>query len=184
MLTNTLIDRTNRFYIEMSRKVLSDKEYDILQSILIDKMSIKEVGDHYNVTGENIRKIYERTYDKVRSVTDLLAEIDHYKKKLQQLKDEFHMETGQRKKRKIKTTVDLNKILYDSHFPLSIRMYNMFEKLDIHTVGELSAIPLKDFHRFRGFKEKCKIELIKFIEFENIEDLFPGFLDWKRAPIK
>lgn len=184
MLTNTLIDRTNRFYIEMSRKVLSDKEYDILQKILIEKMTIKEVGELYNVTGEGIRRIYERTYDKVRSVTDLLAEIDHYKKKLQLLKDEFQIETGQLKKRKINNTVDLNKILYDSHFPLSLRMYNMFEKLDIRTVGELTAIPLKDFQCFRGFKGKCKIELIKFIEFENIEHLFPGFSDWKRAPVK
>lgn len=47
MLTNTMIDRTNRFYIEMSRKVLSEKEYDILQKLLIDKMTLKELGDNY-----------------------------------------------------------------------------------------------------------------------------------------
>lgn len=184
MLTNTLIDRTNRFYIEMSRKVLSEKEYDILHKVLLEKMTIKEVAAKYGVTGESIRRIYERTYDKVRSVTDLLAEIDLYKRKLQQLKDDFQYETGQIKKKKNKTTVDLNKNVFDSHFPLSRRMYNMFEKLDIGTIGELSEIALKDFQCFSGFKEKCKTELIKFIEFENIEHLFHGFSDWKRAPIK
>ncbi|MNE75314.1 hypothetical protein D3C80_1714590 [compost metagenome] len=63
-------------------------------------------------------------------------------------------------------------------------MYSMFEVLDIHTIGQLCEIPLVDFHRFRGFKEQCKKELIAFIEFENIEHLFEGFSVWKTQPIQ
>jgi DNA-directed RNA polymerase sigma subunit (sigma70/sigma32) len=84
-----VIARTNRFYIEMSRKVLSEKEYDVLQKLLIEKMTLQEVASIYGVTGENVRQIFERTYKKVKSVTELLAEIDDYKQKLQQLKYDF-----------------------------------------------------------------------------------------------
>jgi DNA-binding CsgD family transcriptional regulator len=179
-----VIDRTNRFYIEMSRKVLSEREYDVLQKLLIEKMTLQEVAAIYGVTGENVRQIYERTYKKVKSVTELLAEIDDYKQKLVQLKEGFKCETQQIKKRKIKTETNLHKTLYSSHFPFSKRMNSMFEVLDIHTIGQLCEIPLADFHRFRGFKEQCKKELITFIEFENIEHLFEGFSVWKTLAIE
>ncbi len=184
MLTNTLIDRTNRFYIEMSRKVLSEKEYDILQKLLIDKMTLKELGDNYGVTGESVRRLYERTFEKVKCVTEMLDDIDHYKQKLEQLKEDFEYETGLIKKRRSKAETDLNKLLYDTHFPFSKRMFTIIEALGITTIGELANIPLKDFQCFRGFKGKCKNELIAFIEFEHIEHLFKGFSVWKTVPVK
>jgi hypothetical protein len=184
MSTSKVIDRTNRFYIEMSRKVLSEREYDIVQRLLIEKMTLQEVAGIYGVTGECIRQIYEKTYKKVKSVTQIFTDIDHYKEKLEQLKHEYKCEIQQIRKRKNKIETDLPKTLYESHFPFSKRMYSMFEVLDIHTIGQLCEIPLTDFHRFRGFKEQCKKELIAFIEFENIEHLFDGFSVWKTQPIE
>lgn len=180
MLSNTIIDRTNRFYIEMSRKVISEKEYDILQKLLIEKMTLQQVGEKYGVTGESVRKIYERAYNKVKSVTDILADIDHYKKKLEHLKADFYFESSQTGKTKSKVETDLNKLLYDSYFPFSKRMYTMFETIGVRTIGDLSSITLKDFSCFRGFKGKCKDEFIAFVEFENIEHLFKGFAQWKK----
>ena len=179
-----VIARTNRFYIEMSRKVLSEKEYDVLQKLLIEKMTLQEVASIYGVTGESVRQIYERTYKKVKSVTELLAEIDDYKQKLEQLKYDFKCETKQIKKSKNNTEIVLHIMLYESHFPFSKRMHNMFEVLDIQTIGQLAEIPLKSFGCFRGFKEQCKKELTAFIEFENIEHLFEGFSVWKKQPIQ
>ncbi|MBJ2126318.1 sigma factor-like helix-turn-helix DNA-binding protein [Flavobacterium sp. IB48] len=185
-----VIARTNRFYIEMSRKVLSEKEYDVLQKLLIEKMTLREAAVIYGVTSESVRQIYERTYKKVKSVTDLLGEIDNYKHKLKQLKSDCKFETRQIKKRKKKPEPEfapdscLQKTLYESHFPFSKRMYSMFEILDVHTIGQLCEIPLKDFHRYRGFGNQCKKELITFIEFENIEYLFEGFSVWKTEPIE
>lgn len=60
----------------------------------------------------------------------------------------------------------------------------MFEVLDVHTIGELAQIPLKNFVRYRGFREQCKKEIVAFIEFENIEHLFEGFSFWKTKPIE
>ena len=183
-----VIARTNRFYIEMSRKVLSEKEYDVLQKLLIEKMTLQEVASIYGVTSESVRQIYERTYKKVKSVTKLLAEIDDYKQKLEQLKYDFKCETQQIKKREnkteIKIEIDQHKMLITSHFPFSKRMYSMFNVLDIHTIGQLAEIPLKSFVCFRGFKGQCKKELIAFIQFENIEHLFEGFSVWKTQPIE
>ena len=82
MLTNPLIDRTNRFYIEISKKVLSEKEHDILQKLLIEKKTLTEVGDNYGINGESVRRMYERTFEKVKSVTEVLADIDFYQEKL------------------------------------------------------------------------------------------------------
>jgi len=180
------IERTNRFYIEMSRKVLSEKEYEILQSLLIEKMTLQQTAVLYGVTSENIRQIYQKTYDKVKSVTELLGEIDRYKVKLQQLKYDYKCATGQIKKRasKKKEEPEIYKTLYESHFPFSKRMYSFFEVMDIHTIGQLAQIPLEKFGNFRGFKEQCKKELIAFIEFENIEYLFKGFSVWKTLPIE
>ena len=181
-----VIARTNRFYIEMSRKMLSEKEYDVLQKLLIEKMTLQEVAAIYGVTGESIRQIYESTYKKVQSVTQLLAEIEYYKQKLEQLKYDFKCETQQIKKRKNKTEIEIDqhKLLIASHFPFSKRMYSMLDVLDIHTIGQLAEIPLKSFGCFRGFKGQCKKELIAFIEFENIEHLFEGFSVWKTQPIE
>jgi hypothetical protein len=179
-----VIERTNRFYIEMSRKVLSEKEYDVLQKLLIEKMTLQEAAAIYGVTGESVRQIYEKTYKKVKRLTQLLAEIDDYKHKLEELKYDFKCETQQIKKRKNKTEIDLQKMLYESHFPFSKRMNSMFEVLNIHNIGQLAEIPLKSFGCFRGFKEQCKKELIAFIEFENIEHLFEGFSVWKTQPIQ
>jgi hypothetical protein len=62
-------------------------------------MPLQEVSAIYGVTDENVRQIYERTYKKVKSVTQLLAEIDDYKHKLEQLKYDFKCETQQIKKK-------------------------------------------------------------------------------------
>ncbi|MCR5863537.1 hypothetical protein LRS05_16045 [Flavobacterium sp. J372] len=58
-------------------------------------------------------------------------------------------------------------------------MYSFFELLEVNTIGELSVITLKEFNCLRGFKSQLKKELIAFIEFENIENLFDGFQEWK-----
>lgn len=179
-----VIDRTNKFYIEMSQKVLSEKEYDVLQKLLMKKMTLKQAADSYGYTSQNIRLIYEKAYKKVKSVTELLSEIDTYKHKLQQLKQNFENEANQIKKEKKPTDIRLNKKLSESQFPFSKRMSNMFEIMDTHTIGELAEISIKNFHRYKGFGHLCKKELIKFIEFENIEDLFKGFSVWKKRPIE
>lgn len=40
---NDVIERTNNFFIEMSRKVLSEKEYDVLQKLLLKKMTLQQI---------------------------------------------------------------------------------------------------------------------------------------------
>jgi predicted DNA-binding protein YlxM (UPF0122 family) len=176
-----VIDRTNNFYIEMSRKVLSKKEYDVLQKLLIEKMSLREVAENYGVTSEYVNELYERSYNKVKAVTELLSEIDHYIAKLQELKRELNPTPAEIKKEK--TQKDRQKLLLNSTFPFSKRLQGVLETLEIRTIGDLADIPLKDFQHFRGFKIKCKEELIAFIEFENIAYLFKGFSRWKKAPI-
>lgn len=49
-----VIDRTNRFYIEMSKQVLSEKEYDLLQKLLVEKMPLTKAAEQYGVTSQYV----------------------------------------------------------------------------------------------------------------------------------
>ena len=177
---HNVIDRTNRFYIEMSRKILSEKEYDVLQKLLIEKMPLEQLAEQCGVTAEYLHELYERSYDKVKAVTELFSEIDHNIAKLQELKRELNPTPAEI--RKDKTEKDRQKLLLNSTFPFSKRLQGVLETLEIRTIGDLADIPLKDFQHFRGFKMKCKAEFIAFIEFENIAYLFKGFSRWKTEP--
>ena len=70
--------------------------------------------------------------------------------------------------------------LSESDFPFSKRMKNFFKYVQVFTVKDLTLIPLATFMCFRGFKARCRQELLEFIEFEGIEDLFEGFSQWKK----
>ncbi|BDU26298.1 hypothetical protein [Flavobacterium sp. GSB-24] len=179
---HNVIDRTNRFYIEMSKQVLSEKEYDLLQKLLIDKMPLSQAAEQYGVTSEYVQELYEKTCNKVKAATELICD-DYYKKKLQELKRELNPNPSPSQIRKEKAEKDRQEPLYRSSFTFSRRLRSVMEALEIKTIGDLADIPLKDFQHFRGFKIKCKEELIAFIEFENIAYLFKGFSRWKKAPI-
>lgn len=176
----TVIDRTNQFYIEMSKKMLSEKEYEILQKLLIEKMNLQQLGDLYGVTGEYIHQIYERTYQKVKSVSQGLGNTDEFNGKLEELKKDIKYLPKQISGDE--NEVDLQRLLTESHFAFGKRLLNIFDMLEIHTMGEFAQMPLREYRLYRGFGMHCKKELIAFIEFENIEHLFKGFSAWKRKP--
>lgn len=73
--------------------------------------------------------------------------------------------------------------LSESDFRFSKRMLNFFSSVEIYTVKQLTEIPLSKFTCFRGFKIKCKIEIILFIEAEGLQDFFKEFDNWKQSPI-
>lgn len=79
----------------------------------------------------------------------------------------------------VDTAAKLQMKLLESNFRFSKRMRNFFDALELATVYDLAQIPLEKLNFCRGFKEKCKQELICFIEAESLEDAFEGFQDWK-----
>ncbi|RDC55354.1 hypothetical protein DU508_17425 [Pedobacter chinensis] len=171
-----LIDRTNSFYIDMSKKVLTEKEYEIIYQMLVSKKPIIELANDYNLSSERIRQIYRDAYNKVKSITELFQEIDYYKQRRDKLKGECRNDFREiRMLDDAEKTEVLKKKLIDSAFPFSKRLWNMLVSLDIHIIGDLVSIPLQEYQNFRGFKRVCKSELIAFIEFENIEELFDGY---------
>lgn len=87
------------------------------------------------------------------------------------------------KQRNVKNPEILEKKLKDSAFNFSPKLLNMLKSLEVYTIADIVAIPLKDFEKYRGFKKMCKLELEAFIEFEGIEDLFDDFHKWKMSSI-
>lgn len=179
---NNIVDRTNRFYLEMSRRVLGEKEYDIIWQMLVEKRKIQDLSIEYNLSRERIRQIFAAAYQKVKSITEILTEIEHYKKQRDRLREDYYREYKQIQKNldQQKDPQLLKKKLVESAFPFSRRLWSMLGLLDVYTYGDLAAIPLQDFQKYRGFKRACKKELVDFIEFEHLEDLFDGFQQWKR----
>lgn len=70
--------------------------------------------------------------------------------------------------------------LSESKFIFSKRMLNFFEALELETIGDLAGIPLEKLTCFKGFKKKCKLELIHFVEYENLGAFFKNFTTWKK----
>lgn len=178
------IERTNRFYLEMSRKLLSENEYDLLEKLLIEKMSMEQAVQQYGLTSQDIRDLYQRIFNKAKEAAELFSQIDHYQRKLEKLKRESNPNPSPAAVKKEKEHHDRRKLIFSSPFPFSRRLRSVLETLEISTIGELADIPLKDFQHFRGFKAKCKEELVAFIESENITLLFKGFAVWKKQPIE
>lgn len=88
----SIIDRTNNFYIDMSRKVLTEKEYEIIYQMLVSKKPIIELANEYNLSRERIRQIYKDAYNKVKSITELFQEIDYYKQYRDKLREDYRNE--------------------------------------------------------------------------------------------
>ena len=175
------IDCSNSFYIEMSKKALPEKEYRLLHKLLLKKPPIKEAAAQYGVTSQYVETLYERTLSKAKAVAELLSEINGYIEKLQELKRELNPSPAQI--RKEKTKKDREKRVTESQYPLSRRLLSVLDAMDIETFGQMADFPLKDFLRIRGFRAKCKVELIALIEFEKMQYLFKGFPRWKKEPI-
>lgn len=92
--------------------------------------------------------------------------------------EEYFQEQGA-----VKNPEILKKKLVDSTFTFSIRLSNLLDLLEVYTIEDMVTIPLRDFEKFRGFKKMCKMELVSFIEFEGIEELFNDFDKWKQSSV-
>ncbi len=60
-----VIDMTNRFYLEISKNLLSDREYEILEKLLIKKSTLNKVCEEYGICAERIRQIYTEVFFKI-----------------------------------------------------------------------------------------------------------------------
>lgn len=180
-----VIDRTNRFYIEMSKNVLTEKEYDLLCKLLIEKIPAGELVQTYGVTEQYIAEIYNSAFTKVKNLMELLAEIEHYQDKLQKLKSScrYAERRNEKEQKKKLHNADRSRLLSASVFPLSRRMQSFFEAMELRTFGDLADIPLKDLFHFRGFKTQLQKEFTAFVESEHMEHLFKGFRTWKARPM-
>jgi len=181
ILDQKIIDMTNQFYLEMSKNILDEKEYDIISKLLIEKQSFQTVSAEYGVTKEAVRQTYKRIFFKIKSVSELVTKINDLKEKKNQLYQEYLSEYKKMTKENSgKENFNSERKLIDSHFPFSKRLWNMLVSLEIYTFNDLLENPLDMYPKFRGFKGNCIKDLIRFIEFENLENYFEGnFYEFK-----
>lgn len=109
----------------------------------------------------------------------LLKEIDLLKEKRKHLYKEYAADYKALLKTKDRQTCFKNKKIIDSQFPFSTRLRNMVNRMEWETYQDLIDIPIGDFPKYRGFRGRCMDEFIRFIEFENLEDEFECFYEFK-----
>ena len=105
------------------------------------------------------------------------------KENRQQLRKDYTTDYKALLKNKVRKTCLENKKIIDSSFPFSTRLWNMLNRMEWETYQDLIDIPISDFPKYRGFRGKCMEEFIRFIEFENLEDEFEGFYEFKERHI-
>lgn len=171
-----IIDLTNQFYLEMSKSLLSENEYEILKKILIEKRA-PEVLEEENSNDETLKKIYKNVLYKVKSVSRIIREIDSLREKLNSNKNRTS-EPGYSEIKIKKEGFEDGKLM-DSDFIFSGRLRYLFKNLGIVTFKDLIAVDISDYSKYRGFNENSLKELIEFIEFENIEYEFSDFYEFK-----
>lgn len=177
-----IIDMTNQFYLEISKNILSEREFEIMEKILIEKCPLEELSQKYEVGIDRIRQIYRNTLHKVKIISGLLQEITCLKAKRNQLRKEYVSEYKKLSEKNIQSPEVgmLNKKISNSFFPFSGRLWSILETMELETMEDLCSIPIRDYLKYRGFKTKCITEFIQFIEFENIEDQFDEFYEFKK----
>lgn len=177
-----IIDMTNQFYLEISKNILSEREFEIMEKILIKKCPLEELSQKYQVGIDRIRQIYRNTLHKVKTVSGLFQEIACLKAKRNQLRKECVSEYRKLSRKNIQSPEVgmLSKKIINSYFPFSGRLWSILEKMELETLEDLCSIPIRDYLKYRGFKTKCITEFIQFIEFENIEDRFDEFYEFKK----
>jgi len=167
------IDLTNRFYLEISKNVLTGKEYEILKRLLVDKYSVSMLLKNYNVENTRVKQIFQKVFDKVKSLSEHLKEMDIQKERRNNCPPEIP------ESEKIDDDFPSKKIS-ESSFPFSIRLYNVLTRMGCKTFGDLVEIPIHNYPKYNGFKIKCTTEFISFIEYENMEEKFDGFYEFKK----
>lgn len=177
-----IIDMTNQFYLEISKNILSEREFEMMEKILIEKCPLEELSQKYEVGIDRIRQIYRNTLHKVKIISGLFQEITRLKAKRNQLRKEYVSEYKKLSRKNFQSSdMDmLSKKIINSCFPFSGRLWSILQTMELETLEDLCSIPIRDYLKYRGFKTKCITELIQFIEFENLEDQFDGFYQFKK----
>lgn len=153
----------------------------MLEKLLIEKMPVEKACVQYEVTAEDLDELYKCIFRKAKAMAELFSESEQYSNKIQELKLKINPTPAQI--RKEKTKKDREKHISDSQYQLSRRLLTVLEAMEMETFGQMADFPLTDFLRIRGFRTKCKQELIALIEFEKMQYLFKGFSRWKKEPI-
>lgn len=179
MGNNAVINRSNLFFLEISRKILSQKDYQILYKMIIEKKSVEVLAAELNISVSGINMIYERLLLNLKAFVAKLNKIDIIKEKRKILRERHLRQYKTRKSDRLHQLLLSRKIL-ECNFPFSLRFTNMLKSLELFIIEDLIDVPLNDYLFFRGFQTKCMIELLEFIEFEKLEFYFKNFGSFKK----
>lgn len=169
MSEREIIKITNHFYLEMSKNVLTEKEYDIAQKILTRHYSFRTIAAEYGTSKGQVKYIYQKVFFKIKSVAGLVEEINFLKERKNKLYRQY--ETLMKEKQELDAVL-MDKKIIDSCFPFSKGLWSLFIMLEIHTFKNLFERHLSYYPSVRRFTGRYLAEFIRFIEFESIEEFF------------
>lgn len=115
----------------MSKNVLTEEEYDIIQKVLIRHYSFQSIATEYGISKIQVKYIYKKVFFKIKSVSGLVNEINTLKEKRAQLRKKYILEYKELTKgNEEKNALMLERKIIDSHFPFSKRFWSMLNMLE------------------------------------------------------
>ena len=181
---NTFIE----LYLLKSKSYLTTREYDIVNDVLINKMTFDEIGEKYDLTNERIKQIFHKSvrmlkynhniekniqeltnnYDALKSEYNILKLktdflYDKLKRKYETLKNN-NLKEREEKRLNILMTIDniLNKKLVDCD--LSVRALHCLNTLDVSTILDIIYLSDGDLMSVRNFGKGTLNEINSFLK--------------------
>ena len=160
---------TNQVEIAMLifSKTLREGEKEIVNDILIDKISIEDAAKKYGFTTSRIKVVFERGIRRIKRSIRMSLDYEELKSKISDLySTKYYLE---------KEVFRLKSLIPDSNIKnpyfnlkiidmdLSVRAINCLKAADVNTLGDLSTVYKKDLSRFRNMGKRSLKEIIELM---------------------
>jgi len=182
---NTFIE----LYLLKSKSYLTTREYEVVENVLINKMTFDELSEKYDLTHERIKQIFNKAVRRMKYHHNIEKNIDELTNEYNALKHEYNLikvktdflyDKLRRKQESLKNntisekearrlnilmSIDnkiLNKKLVDCD--LSVRALNCFNALDVNTILDVVSLDEIDLMSVRNFGRTTLNEVNYFLK--------------------
>ena len=178
-----------KLFVKMIERIsthinLSYRETEILRMVFIHSKGYSETGEHFGLTSERVRQIYEKafkkctffiqrsleTWEEEKLLRNANSDLERRNKYLQKKLAEFESIMSDKEKGKIKNDTIENPIFNLSllELDLSVRCLNCLKAAEIKTLGDLAEFSESALLKFRNFGRRSLVELKKLLESKGL----------------
>ena len=147
-----IINNTIELYMVLIRPLLTTTEYNIVQSVIINKKSINITAKQYDLSNSRINELLRKAMYKVRKYINRLATYD-----------QLLLNIGELENKSLPiTNISYNRSILDCNF--SVRAINVLKSMGIVNLGQLTKFSITDLHKYRNMGKKTIDNIIMVLD--------------------